>query len=65
MMRSAHSVLKWYRMDVVDSLVDEGEVEREQTIMDEHNNGVANIFVSLKELSSPAHPMIKTEKKKN
>ena len=41
----------------------EGEIKREQAIMDEHENRVAHIFVSLKELSSLAEPTIKTESK--
>ena len=27
---------KWYHMDVVDLLVDESEIHREETVMDEH-----------------------------
>ena len=41
------------------------KVEREQDIMDEHESRVAHIciFLSLKELSSPAEPIIKAESK--
>ena len=54
---------KRYYMDVVDSLVDEVEVEREQAIMQENENRVAHIFVSLNKLSSHVEPMIKIESK--
>ena len=54
---------KHYHMNVVDLLVDEGEVEREQVIIDENESRVAHIFVNLKELSPPVERMIKAESK--
>ena len=46
---------KWYLMDVIDSLDDDTEIEREGDVMDEHKSRVTHISVSLKELSSPAN----------
>ena len=50
-------------MDIIGSLDDNTEIEREGDVMDEHKSSVAHISVSLKELSSPAKPTIKTESK--
>ena len=54
---------KRYPIDVIDSLDDDTEIEIEGDVMDEHESRVAHISVSLKELSSPAEPTIKTESK--
>ena len=43
---------KQYHMDVSDSLDNEGEIEREEAVMEEHEIRVAHIFVSLKSISS-------------
>ena len=37
--------IKWYHIDGIDSLVDDGEVEREQAIMDEYKSRVAHIYL--------------------
>ena len=52
-----------FYINVVDSLVDEGEIDTEEAIMDDHESRVTHIFVSFKRLSSPAAPTIKTESK--
>ena len=54
---------KRYHSDVIESLDDESEMDREEVVMDEYDNRVAHIFVSLKKLSPPAEPTIKTESK--
>ena len=43
---------KQYHMDVIDSLDNEGEIDREHDVMDEHESRVAHIFVSFKGISS-------------
>ena len=50
-------------MDVVESLVNEGEFKREHNVMNEHESRVAHIFISIQGLSSSAEPMINTESK--
>ena len=50
-------------MDVVGSLVDESEIDREEAVMDEHENRVTHISVSLNGLSSYAKALIKAERK--
>ena len=62
-LHSLDAEFKWYHMDVVDSLVDDGEVERKQAITDEHESRVTRLFVRYKELSSSAEPTIKAETK--
>ena len=55
---------EWYHIDVNDSLGDDSEIDREMDVMDERESRVILISVSLKELSSPAEPTIKTESMK-
>ena len=43
---------KWYHMDIIDSLNDESETDKEHKVMDEHESRVAHIVVSLKSISS-------------
>ena len=48
-------------MHVIDSLDDDTEIDKERDAMGKHESRVIHISVSLKELSSPAEPTIKTE----
>ena len=41
-----------YHMDIIDSLDDECEIEREEAAMEEHEIRIAHILVSLKSISS-------------
>ena len=50
-------------MDIVDLLVDESEINREEVVMEEHEIRVAHMSVSLKGLSSHTETTIKMESK--
>ena len=57
------TALNCYHMDIMHSLVDEGEINKEQAVMNEHESRVIHISVQTQGISSSVEPTIKTENK--